>query len=108
MCVRVTGREDVRVNMRVIVCDRGCEQHGGRWGPCIWGGHVHVRHGVCLRECDSVQGHAGVLGGCGSLEGDKSRGEGVFVPETWLPSSPQSWAEAKFVGAQRVRQKTGF
>lgn len=43
----------------------------------------------------------------GSLEGDKSGG-GVFVPEMWLPSSPESWAEAKFVGAQRARQKTGL
>lgn len=69
---------------------------------------MRVRHGVCLRECDCVQGHTGVLGEGWEPRRRQVWGGGVFVPEMWLPSSPESWAEAKFVGAQRARQKTGL
>ena len=50
----------------------------------VTGGHA-CGEGVC----DCEQGHAGVLGGSGSLEGDKCRVEGVCLQDVASFKSPK-------------------
>ena len=101
MCthVCVTGREgaDECEHMGDGVCGDDWE---GVNSVGVTGGHA-CGEGVC----DCEQGHAGVLGGVGAWK-ETSVGLRGFVSKTWLPSSPQSWAEAKFVEAWRAWAST--